>query len=93
MLVLDVTNNQILQVNKWQSGITVVDSDPWKGSNHQLSGLKQLWLNMNKFTQVPSCLVCCAPNLEVSLFLVCFGNTFSIAASTRDIILAFDKEE
>ncbi|CAG5136337.1 unnamed protein product, partial [Candidula unifasciata] len=43
----------------------VVDSDPWKGSGHQPSGLKQLWLNRNRFTQVPPCLTCCAPNLEV----------------------------
>uniref|UniRef100_A0A2C9JFX8 non-specific serine/threonine protein kinase n=1 Tax=Biomphalaria glabrata TaxID=6526 RepID=A0A2C9JFX8_BIOGL len=77
----DVTNNQILRVNKWQSGITVVDSDPWKGSNHQLSGLKQLWLNMNKFTQVPSCLVCCAPNLEV---LVLSDNPLTSIGSITD---------
>ncbi|KAH9518581.1 hypothetical protein Btru_005705, partial [Bulinus truncatus] len=61
----DVTNNQIKRVNTWQSNIIVVDSDPWRGSSQQPSGLKQLWLNMNKFTHIPSCLVCCAPNLEV----------------------------
>ncbi|XP_059175790.1 leucine-rich repeat serine/threonine-protein kinase 1-like isoform X2 [Physella acuta] len=57
--------NQVMRVNKWGLGITVEDRDPWKGSNSQPSGLKQLWLSTNKFTEIPSCLICCAPNLEV----------------------------
>ncbi|RUS69411.1 hypothetical protein EGW08_022826, partial [Elysia chlorotica] len=61
----EVTTNPVVRVNKWGTGVTVVDRDPWKGVGMPCSGLKQLWLNRNRFKNIPPCLPCCAPNLEV----------------------------
>ncbi|CAL1529200.1 unnamed protein product [Lymnaea stagnalis] len=77
----DVVSNKVDRINKWKTGLKVVDSDPWKGTGQQTSGLKQLWLNMNRFTQVPPCLVCCAPNLEV---LIMSDNPLTSIGSITD---------
>ncbi|KAK3770733.1 hypothetical protein RRG08_011777 [Elysia crispata] len=61
----EVTTNPLVRVNKWGTGVTVVDRDPWKGVGMPSSGLKQLWLNRNRFKSIPPCLPCCAPNLEI----------------------------
>ncbi|XP_012946704.1 leucine-rich repeat serine/threonine-protein kinase 1, partial [Aplysia californica] len=76
----DVSSNSIVRVNKWGAGVTVEDRDPWKRSG-QGCGLKQLWLNRNRFTQVPPCLACCAPTLEV---LVLSDNPLTSACAVSD---------
>lgn len=60
----NVTDNEVVHVNKWSSSLKVVDRDPWKNSGGQV-GLQQLNLSRNRLTAFPTCLPCLAPNLEV----------------------------
>ncbi|XP_070186120.1 leucine-rich repeat serine/threonine-protein kinase 1-like isoform X2 [Littorina saxatilis] len=64
LIEANVTTNEVLHINKWNTTLKVVDKDPWKNSGGQ-TGLRQLKLARNRITAFPTCLPCMAPNLEV----------------------------
>ncbi|XP_041363499.1 leucine-rich repeat serine/threonine-protein kinase 1-like [Gigantopelta aegis] len=60
-----VKTNAVPHFNRWHAGVVIDHRELRNAEGQKYTGIQQLDLSRNRFTEIPLCLACCAPQLEV----------------------------